>query len=190
MIYYYFIYLFYHSYSRPTDPPEHNYLYGIPAAAFIGGYGLTAAAGYPESHQMAYLAASLCCVGALAGLSNQRTCRLGNNLGMVGLLGPSFACGNSRNHIQFLSYIRLYSLFFLLEIFFIRIIISIFLLDFIIFFFFIRLYRALKSIVVSTRGIGCYPIWVSKCKIRIKMLAPLERPHSELFNGANVLIIT
>ena len=68
---------------RPTDPPEHNYLYGIPAAAFLGGYGAAAAAGYPEIHQMAYLASSLCCVGALAGLSNQTTCRLGNNLGMV-----------------------------------------------------------------------------------------------------------
>ena len=33
---------------------------------------------------MAYLAASLACVGALAGLSNQKTCRLGNTLGMVG----------------------------------------------------------------------------------------------------------
>ncbi|XP_018022087.1 NAD(P) transhydrogenase, mitochondrial-like, partial [Hyalella azteca] len=71
-------------FRRPSDPPEHNYLYGIPALALLGGYGATAAAGYPESHQMAYLAASLCCVGALAGLSNQRTCRLGNTLGMVG----------------------------------------------------------------------------------------------------------
>ena len=52
-----------------------------------GGYGVAAAAGYPEIHQMAYLAASLCCVGALAGLSNQKTCRLGNTLGMVGTHG-------------------------------------------------------------------------------------------------------
>lgn len=25
-------------FKRSTDPPEHNYLYGIPAAGFLGGY--------------------------------------------------------------------------------------------------------------------------------------------------------
>ncbi|ROT65788.1 putative NAD(P) transhydrogenase, mitochondrial [Penaeus vannamei] len=74
-------------FKRPTDPPEYNYLYGIPATAFLGGYAASAAAGYAESHQMAYLAASLCCVGALAGLSNQATCRLGNTLGIIGVSG-------------------------------------------------------------------------------------------------------
>ncbi|XP_042213471.1 NAD(P) transhydrogenase, mitochondrial-like [Homarus americanus] len=74
-------------FKRPTDPPEYKYLYGIPAATFLGGYAATAAAGYTESHQMAYLAASLCCVGALAGLSNQKTSRLGNTLGMIGVSG-------------------------------------------------------------------------------------------------------
>lgn len=58
-------------------------LYGIPAAVFLGGYGYAAMAGLAEVHQAAYLAASLCCVGALAGLSSQSTARLGNNLGMV-----------------------------------------------------------------------------------------------------------
>lgn len=72
-------------FRRPTDPPEFNYLYGIPAAAFVGGYALAASAGYPEIHQMAYLGSSLCCVGALAGLSSQTTSRLGNALGMVGV---------------------------------------------------------------------------------------------------------
>ena len=33
----------------------------------------------------AYLSSSLCCVGALAGLSNQKTARLGNALGMIGV---------------------------------------------------------------------------------------------------------
>lgn len=74
-------------FRRPTDPPEYNYLFGIPAAAFLGGYGIAAAAGYPEIHQMAYLASSLCCVGALAGLSSQTTSRLGNSLGMIGVSG-------------------------------------------------------------------------------------------------------
>ena len=60
------------------DPPEYNYLYAIPGMAFIGGYGALAATGqYPDIHNMAYLAASLCCVGALTGLSSQSTSRLG-----------------------------------------------------------------------------------------------------------------
>lgn len=73
--------------SGPTDPPEHNYLYGIPAAAFIGGYGFAAMNGLSEVNQIAYLAASLCCVGALGGLSSQKTARLGNTLGMIGVTG-------------------------------------------------------------------------------------------------------
>lgn len=70
-------------FKRPTDPPEYNSLYGIPAAVFLGAYGYGAMTNIPEIHQMAYLAASLCCVGALAGLSSQKTSRLGNTLGMV-----------------------------------------------------------------------------------------------------------
>lgn len=70
-------------YYRPTDPPEYNILYGIPGAAFLGLYGWGAANGYDEIHQMAYLVSSLCCIGALGGLSAQSTSRLGNNLGMV-----------------------------------------------------------------------------------------------------------
>lgn len=34
---------------------------------------------------MAYLASSLCCVGALGGLSSQPSARLGNALGMIGV---------------------------------------------------------------------------------------------------------
>lgn len=34
-----------------------------------------------------YLGSGLCCVGALAGLSAQRTSRLGNVLGMMGVAG-------------------------------------------------------------------------------------------------------
>lgn len=38
-------------------------------------------AGYPDIDQVAYLASSLCCVGALAGLSTQTSSRQGNALG-------------------------------------------------------------------------------------------------------------
>nr|CAH0111870.1 unnamed protein product [Daphnia galeata] len=74
-------------FRRPTDPPEFYYLYGIPASVFLGSYGWGVHMGYPEVHQMAYLASSLCCVGALAGLSSQKTSRIGNILGQIGVSG-------------------------------------------------------------------------------------------------------
>ncbi|KAM9409860.1 NAD(P) transhydrogenase, mitochondrial [Pholidichthys leucotaenia] len=73
-------------FKRPTDPPEYNYLYLLPGAVFVGGYGASAAAGY-SIEQMMYLGSGLCCVGALAGLSAQHTSRLGNALGMIGVAG-------------------------------------------------------------------------------------------------------
>merc|ERR1711936_1279010 len=74
-------------FKRPGSPAEYNYLYGVPGAAFLASYGWAVSQGYPEVHQMAYLASSLCCVGALAGLSSQPTARLGNALGMIGVSG-------------------------------------------------------------------------------------------------------
>jgi len=43
-------------FKRPTDPPEYNYLYGIPAVASLGAYGWGVANGYTDVHNMAYLA--------------------------------------------------------------------------------------------------------------------------------------
>ncbi|XP_060516948.1 NAD(P) transhydrogenase, mitochondrial-like [Cylas formicarius] len=74
-------------FRRPGDPPDYNLFYGIPAVVFLGGYSYAAMSGLAEIHQAAYLAASLCCVGALAGLSSQTTSRMGNNLGMIGVAG-------------------------------------------------------------------------------------------------------
>ncbi|XP_069767684.1 NAD(P) transhydrogenase, mitochondrial-like [Narcine bancroftii] len=73
-------------FKRPTDPPEYNYLYMLPGAIFVGGYGAALASGY-NIEQMMYLGSGLCCVGALAGLSAQKTARLGNALGMIGVAG-------------------------------------------------------------------------------------------------------
>lgn len=110
-------------FKRPEDPPEYNYLYGIPALGFLGkiqricgdklnffkflfsqsgGYGYSAMANFPECHQMAYLAASLCCVGALGGLSSQKTSRLGNALGIVSitLIAKSFKFSKHENHVN------------------------------------------------------------------------------------------
>lgn len=59
-------------------------------------------ANFPECHQMAYLAASLCCVGALGGLSSQKTSRLGNALGIVSitLIAKSFKFSKNENHVN------------------------------------------------------------------------------------------
>uniref|UniRef100_A0A1I8G8P7 NAD(P) transhydrogenase, mitochondrial n=1 Tax=Macrostomum lignano TaxID=282301 RepID=A0A1I8G8P7_9PLAT len=69
-------------FKRPTDPPEFNYLYLVPGPRWLAATALccTRAA-------LAYLGSSLCCVGALTGLSSQKTCRLGNALGMIGVSG-------------------------------------------------------------------------------------------------------
>lgn len=72
-------------FKRPTDPPEYNYLYGLPALASLGAYGYGVKNGFTDAHNLAYLASSLCCVGALGGLSTQPTARLGNALGMIGV---------------------------------------------------------------------------------------------------------
>uniref|UniRef100_A0A7M4G1R9 proton-translocating NAD(P)(+) transhydrogenase n=1 Tax=Crocodylus porosus TaxID=8502 RepID=A0A7M4G1R9_CROPO len=73
-------------FKRPTDPPEYNYLYLLPAGVFVGGYSAALYGGY-NIEQMMYLGSGLCCVGALAGLSTQGTARLGNALGMIGVAG-------------------------------------------------------------------------------------------------------
>ena len=44
-------------------------------------------AGYPEMTNMAYLASSGLCIGAIACLSNQKTARTGNALGLMGVGG-------------------------------------------------------------------------------------------------------
>ena len=73
-------------FRRPTDPPEYNTLYALPAVAFLGGYSALAyQGGVPHMHQLAYMAASLCCVGALTGLASQNTARVGNALGIIGV---------------------------------------------------------------------------------------------------------
>jgi NAD(P) transhydrogenase len=74
-------------FKRPTDPPEHNYLYAIPGGAMLGIYTYGIVNGFTEINHLTFLASSLCCVGALAGLSSQKTARLGNALGMIGVTG-------------------------------------------------------------------------------------------------------
>ena len=72
-------------FRRPGDPPEHNALYAIPAAAMLAVYAAGTYAGYPEVESTAYLAASGLCIGSIACLAQQRTARLGNTLGLLGV---------------------------------------------------------------------------------------------------------
>lgn len=91
-------------FKRPTDPPEYNYLYGIPGAAALGLYAYGVANNYSDIHNLAYLASSLCCVGALGGLSSQPTARLGNALGVIGVTTGLVATLGQLNIHQELAY--------------------------------------------------------------------------------------
>eukprot|EP00013_Stygamoeba_regulata_P021548 CAMPEP_0177645914 /NCGR_PEP_ID=MMETSP0447-20121125/9499_1 /TAXON_ID=0 /ORGANISM="Stygamoeba regulata, Strain BSH-02190019" /LENGTH=1173 /DNA_ID=CAMNT_0019148421 /DNA_START=167 /DNA_END=3688 /DNA_ORIENTATION=- len=73
-------------FRRPEDPPDYGYLYLIPAGVFAAGYsgGLLGNAS-PTMHDMAYLGSSLACIMAIAGLSSQKTARMGNAMGMLGV---------------------------------------------------------------------------------------------------------
>lgn len=77
-------------FKRPTDAPEHNYLFTIPAAALLGTYGYSLLQYGPimdfsDVNTAAYLASSLCCIAAITALASQKTSRLGNILGLTGV---------------------------------------------------------------------------------------------------------
>jgi H+-translocating NAD(P) transhydrogenase len=74
-------------FKRPTDPDEHNYLYAIPAVSTIGGLLAAHMTGATGIYSMGYLASSLCCIGGITGLSGQKTARIGNALGLIGVSG-------------------------------------------------------------------------------------------------------
>jgi len=74
-------------FKRDSDPSEHNYLYGIPAAALLGGYMAGHSMGYEGVTETTLLASALCCIGGIGGLSSQTTARLGNALAMTGISG-------------------------------------------------------------------------------------------------------
>ncbi|TRM57609.1 NAD(P) transhydrogenase beta subunit-domain-containing protein [Schizophyllum amplum] len=72
-------------FKRPTDPPEYNWLYAIPATVFTGGFLAAASTGMAGLVQAGYLTSSVLCIGSLSGLSAQATARHGNILGMLGV---------------------------------------------------------------------------------------------------------
>lgn len=74
-------------FKRPGDPEEHNDVYRYPTAALAAGSALGIALGASETASMAYLASSTACIASIACLSQQRTARLGNALGIMGVTG-------------------------------------------------------------------------------------------------------
>jgi NAD(P) transhydrogenase len=96
-------------FKRPTDPPEHIYLYLLPLSAFLLGYTLTILNGYKDIYHIGYLTASLCAITAISGLSQQSTARIGNMMGIMGVsIGMAATLSTltnwtSKEYIQFLS---------------------------------------------------------------------------------------
>ncbi len=57
-------------FKRPTDPPEHNYLYSLPGLAFVGGYGATLAGGYSIEQVLRVCV----CIDDVSGLGSESLC--------------------------------------------------------------------------------------------------------------------
>ncbi|GAB4819658.1 hypothetical protein N2152v2_006704 [Parachlorella kessleri] len=86
-------------FKRPTDPPEFNNLYAVPAAALLATYAVghsmgysqldsfayLVAPGYSQVDSFAYLVASGLCIAAIACLASQKSARVGNILGLIGV---------------------------------------------------------------------------------------------------------
>lgn len=49
-------------FAGPTDPPEYNWLYTLPAAVFTGGFLLAAQTGFAGLVQAGYLTSSILCI--------------------------------------------------------------------------------------------------------------------------------
>lgn len=92
-------------FKRPTDPIEHNHLYGIPAGALVGGFLAGKLLGLPGITDATYLASSGLCIAAIACLSQQSTARTGNALGMAGVASGIVATLVNM-HVPFSVYIQ------------------------------------------------------------------------------------
>mmetsp|Transcript_4609 Transcript_4609/g.14193 ORF Transcript_4609/g.14193 Transcript_4609/m.14193 type:complete len:864 (-) Transcript_4609:28-2619(-) len=73
-------------FKRPTDPKEYYSLYALPAAVLLGGLAYVQRAGSMYGHTVVGLASGVACISAIGGLGKQSTARLGNTIGVVGVL--------------------------------------------------------------------------------------------------------
>ena len=64
-------------FQRPDDPPEYYQYYGVPAAAFVGGYSLAAFGGFSQMSTLAATVSAMGCIGGIGGLANQVKLGLG-----------------------------------------------------------------------------------------------------------------
>jgi H+-translocating NAD(P) transhydrogenase len=75
-------------FRRPTDPPEFNEYFLLPAAAAVVGSGALVTTGIMSATQVApalALGSALACVGGIASLASQNTARLGISIGAGGI---------------------------------------------------------------------------------------------------------
>jgi H+-translocating NAD(P) transhydrogenase len=75
-------------FRRADDPKEYYELYAAPTAVIVAGLGAAAFFNIGNLGLMsgsATIAASICCIAAIACLANQKTARTGNVLGMTGV---------------------------------------------------------------------------------------------------------
>jgi len=79
-------------FRRPTDPPDYTWMYGFPAAAFIGGASYGKMVGFQDMTQVAYLVGALGCIGGISGLARQSTAAQGNVYGMIGVGSGMAGC--------------------------------------------------------------------------------------------------
>lgn len=73
-------------FKRPTDPKEYYALYAVPAAVLLGGLAYIQRAGSLYAHSVVGLASGVACITAIGGLGKQSTARLGNTIGVAGVL--------------------------------------------------------------------------------------------------------
>ena len=70
-------------FRRPTDPKEFNHLYLGSGMAMLASMIVAHSMGVPNIHLMGYLASSICCIGAICGLSAMPTARIGKYINLI-----------------------------------------------------------------------------------------------------------
>eukprot|EP01065_Artemidia_motanka_P044019 TRINITY_DN6203_c0_g1_i1.p1 TRINITY_DN6203_c0_g1~~TRINITY_DN6203_c0_g1_i1.p1 ORF type:complete len:1551 (+),score=525.74 TRINITY_DN6203_c0_g1_i1:147-4655(+) len=73
-------------FRKDTDPREYNWVFMIPAGAFLAATCAGQVAGYGGAQTMGYLAASAFCILSINGLSAQQSARSGATFGVAGVL--------------------------------------------------------------------------------------------------------
>eukprot|EP00756_Hemistasia_phaeocysticola_P034481 Hpha_TRINITY_DN16523_c5_g1::TRINITY_DN16523_c5_g1_i1::g.137015::m.137015/K00323/NNT; NAD(P) transhydrogenase len=73
-------------FKKDTDPREYNWIFFIPAGAFLAATCTGQIVGYGGAQTMGYLAASAFCILSINGLSAQQSARSGATFGVAGVV--------------------------------------------------------------------------------------------------------